>query len=145
MDCFEPLWQSLRTLTPPRGRGILGSAKWEGLQCVGMVESVREIGDTRSYERRCFLVSMNCDVRRFAKACRGHWGVENPLHWTLDVTFREDNSRARTGNAAENLAALRRLALNILKNEKSKSSLSIRRKRLMAGWNDNYLRKLLGI
>jgi len=119
--------------------------KWEGLQCVGMVESVREIGETRSYERRYFLTSIDRDVHHFAKACRGHWGVENPLHWTLDVTFREDDSRARSGNAAENLAALRRLALNMLKNEKSKSSLSIRRKRLMAGWNGNYLRKVLGI
>ena len=118
---------------------------WEGLQCVGMVESVREIGDERSYERRCFLISLDCDAHRFAKACRGHWGVENPLHWTLDVTFCEDNSRARTGNAAENLASLRRLALNMLKNEKSQKKLSIRRKRLMAGWNDEYLGKLLGI
>jgi len=119
--------------------------KWEELQCVGMVESVREIGDMRSYERRFFLISLDPDVNRFAKACRGHWGVENPLHWTLDVTFREDSSRARSGNAAENLAALRRLALNILKNDKSNKSLSIRRKRLEAGWNNNYLKQLLKI
>ena len=118
---------------------------WDGLQCVGMVESVREIGEERSYERRCFLISTDCDARVFAKACRGHWGVENPLHWTLDVTFSEDNNRARTGHAAENLAALRRLALNMLKTEKSQKKLSIRRKRLMAGWNDKYLEKLLEI
>lgn len=119
--------------------------KWEGLQSVGMVESVREIGDERSYERRFFLASIDCDATLFAKACREHWGVENSLHWTLDVTFREDNSRARAGNAAENLAALRRLALNMLKNENSKKSLSIRRKRLMAGWDNSYLGKILGI
>ena len=119
--------------------------KWEELHCVGMVESVREIGDVRSYERRFFLISFDLDVNRFAKACRGHWGVENPLHWTLDVTFREDNSRARSGNAAENLAALRRLALNILKNDKLRKSLSIRRKRLEAGWNNSYLKQLLKI
>ena len=119
--------------------------KWEGLQSVGMVESIREIDNTRSYERRLFLMSIPCDAELFAKACRGHWGVENPLHWTLDVTFREDDSRARTGYAAENLASLRRLALNMLKQETSKPSMSIRRKRLMAGWNGGYLKSVLGI
>ena len=88
---------------------------------------------------------MDCDAKLFAKACRGHWGVENPLHWTLDVTFREDNSWARTGNAAENLAALRRLALNMLKKESSQKSLNVRRKRLRAGWDNVYLGKVLGI
>jgi len=119
--------------------------KWNGLTCIAMVESVREIGNEYSCERRYFLVSMDCDAKLFAKACRGHWGVENPLHWTLDVTFREDNSRARTGNAAENLAALRRLALNMLKKEPSQKSLSVRGKRLKAGWDNNYLGKVLGI
>ena len=119
--------------------------KWEGLQSVGMVESIRDINDTQSYERRLFLMSLPCDAEQFAKACRGHWGVENPLHWTLDVTFREDDSRARTGHAAENLASLRRLALNMLKQETSKPSMSIRRKRLMAGWNGDYLKSVLKI
>lgn len=119
--------------------------KWEGLQSIGMVESVREIGDTRSYERRLYLMSLPCDAEQFAKASRGHWGVENPLHWTLDVTFREDDSRARSGHAAENMASLRRLALNMLKQEKSKPSMSIRSKRLMAGWNGDYLKRVLGI
>ena len=119
--------------------------KWEGLQSFGMVESVREIGDTRSYERRLYLMSLPCDAKEFAKAARGHWGVENPLHWTLDVTFREDDSRARSGHAAENMASLRRLALNLLKKDKAKPSLSIRRKRLMAGWNGEYLKSILGV
>jgi predicted transposase YbfD/YdcC len=119
--------------------------KWEGLQSVGMVESIREVGTTRSYERRLFLMSLPCDAELFEKACRGHWGVENPLHWTLDVTFREDDSRARTGHAAENLASLRRLALNMLKQETSKPSMSLRRKRLAAGWNGDYLKSVLKI
>ena len=119
--------------------------KWARLSCFAMVESVREINGTRSYQRRCFLASIERDAQRFGRACRGHWGVENPLHWVMDVTFREDDSRARSGNAAENLAALRRLALNMLKTEKSQSKLSIRRKRLMAGWNCDYLQKVLGI
>ena len=119
--------------------------KWEGLRGFAMVESVREINGTSSYERRCFLTSIERDASRFGHACRSHWGVENPLHWVMDVTFREDDSRARSGNAAENLAALRRLTLNMLRMEKSQSKLSIRRKRLMAGWNTDYLRKVLGI
>ncbi|MDA3941577.1 MAG: ISAs1 family transposase [Spirochaetia bacterium] len=119
--------------------------KWKGLTSIAMVESVREIGNEYSCERRYFLVSMDCDAELFAKACRGHWGVENPLHWTLDVTFKEDNSRARTGNAAENLAALRRLALNMLKKESSQKKLSVRGKRLRAGWDNDYLGKVLGI
>ncbi|MCK5199387.1 MAG: ISAs1 family transposase [Spirochaetales bacterium] len=119
--------------------------KWNGLRGIAMVESVRKIGNESSCERRYFLMSMDCDAKLFAKACRGHWGVENPLHWTLDVTFREDNSRARTGNAAENMAALRRLALNMLKKESSQKSLSVRGKRLKAGWDNNYLGKVLGI
>lgn len=88
---------------------------------------------------------MYCDAKLFAKACRGHLGVENPHHWTLDVTFMEDNSRARSGNAAENLAALRRLALNMLKKEPSQKSLCVRGKRLKAGWDNNYLGKVLCI
>jgi len=119
--------------------------KWNGLKSIAMVESIREIGNNISCERRYFLVSMDCDAKLFAKACRGHWGVENPLHWTLDVTFREDNSRARSGNASENLAALRRLALNMLKKESSQKSLSLRGKRLRAGWDNDYLGKVLGI
>lgn len=119
--------------------------KWAGLRSIAMVESVRELNGTRSYERRCFLASIEPDAQRFARACRGHWGVENPLHWVMDVTFREDESRARSANAAENLAALRRLAHNMLKSEKTQSKLSIRRRRLMAAWNPSYLRKVIGI
>ena len=118
--------------------------QWEGLRSFGIVDSVRDIGDSRSYERRCFLLSIPPDASKFAATCRGHWGVENPLHWTLDVTFREDNSRARSGHAPENLAALRRLALNAIKSDKSHSKLSVRRRRLMAAWNHDYLATLIG-
>ena len=78
-------------------------------------------------------MSLPCDAKEFAKAARGHWGVENPLHWTLDVTFREDDSRARSGHAAENMASLRRLALNLPKKDKVKPFLNTRHKRLMTG------------
>jgi hypothetical protein len=80
----------------------------------------------------------------FARAVRGHWGVENNLHWIMDVGFREDQSRARTGYAAENLATLRRLALNLLKREKTKKR-GIRAKQLNAGWDHAYLLRLVGI
>lgn len=118
--------------------------KWEGLTSVGVVESVREIGDKITTERRYFLSSLPLDVETMARAIRGHWGIENKLHWVLDVCFREDDSRARSGHAAENLASLRRLALNLLKKEKTKKR-GIKGKQLSASWNHAYLLKLLGI
>ena len=118
--------------------------KWEGLQSVGMVESVREIKGKTTIERRYFLSSLPLGVETFARAVRSHWGVENKLHWVLDVCFREDQSRAREGHAAENLATLRRLALNLLKREKTKKR-GIRGKMLNAGWDHPYLLRLLGI
>ena len=119
-------------------------SQWEGLQSVGMVEAIREIGGQRSVERRHYLSSLPLGVEAFARAVRGHWGVENKLHWVLDVCFREDQSRARAGFAAENLATLRRLALNLLRQEKTKKR-GIKGKQLNAGWDHAYLLKLLGV
>jgi predicted transposase YbfD/YdcC len=119
-------------------------AKWEGLRSVGMVEATREIKGQRTVERRYYLSSLPLGAETFARAVRGHWGVENKLHWVLDVHFREDQSRARTGHAAENLASLRRLALNLLKREKTKKR-SIRGKMLCASWDHPYLTRLLGV
>jgi predicted transposase YbfD/YdcC len=119
-------------------------ATWEGLQTVGRVEAIREIGGTRTVERRYYLSSLPVDVATFARAVRGHWGVENKLHWVLDVQMREDQSRARAGNAAENLATLRRLALNLLKREKTKKR-GIKGKQLNASWDHAYLLHLLGV
>lgn len=119
-------------------------AKWEGLKSVGMVEAIREIGAQRTVERRYYLSSLPLGVETFARAVRGHWGVENKLHWVLDVQMREDQSRARAGYAAENLATLRRLALNLLKREKTKKR-GIRGKQLNASWDHAYLLRLLGV
>jgi predicted transposase YbfD/YdcC len=119
-------------------------AKWEGLQSVGMVEAIREVGGKRTVERRYYLSSLPLGVETFARAVRGHWGVENKLHWVLDVWFREDQSRARVGYAAENLATLRRLALNLLKREKTKKR-GIKGKQLNASWDHAYLLRLLGV
>ncbi|MDB6017617.1 MAG: ISAs1 family transposase [Pedosphaera sp.] len=120
--------------------------KWEGLQSVGLVESVREVAGKTTVERRYYLSSLPLGVATFARAVRGrHWGVENKLHWVMEVCFREDQSRARTGYAAENLATLLRLALNMLKREKTKKR-GLRGKQLNASWDHPYLlRLLLGI
>jgi len=119
-------------------------AKWEGLSSVGMVESTRELNGKITVERRYYLSSLKLEVETFARAVREHWGVENKVHWIMDVCFREDQSRARQGYAAENLATLRRLALNLLKREKSKKR-GIRGKMLNASWDHPYLLKLLGV
>lgn len=118
--------------------------KWEGLASVGMVEAIREVEGKTTVERRYYLSSLKLDVATLARAVRGHWGVENKLHWVLDVCFREDQSRARAGYAAENLATLRRLAFNLLKREQTKKR-GIRGKMLNAGWDHAYLLKLLGV
>jgi predicted transposase YbfD/YdcC len=119
-------------------------SRWEGLRSVGLVEAIREINGKASVERRYYLSSLPLGVETFARAVRGHWGVENKLHWAMDVSFGEDDSRARAGNAAENLATLRRLALNLLKRERTKKR-GIRGKMLNASWDHPYLLRLLGV
>jgi predicted transposase YbfD/YdcC len=118
--------------------------QWEGLQSIGVVESTREVEGVKTTERRYYLASFPLNVALFARAVRSHWGVENKLHWVMDVCFHEDQSRARTGHAAENLATLRRLALNLLKKETTKTR-GIKGKQLNAGWNHSYLLRILGI
>jgi len=109
-----------------------------------MVESIRKLKGKSTIERRYYLTSLPLDAKRFGKAVRAHWGVENSLHWSLDVTFGEDDSRARTRNAAQNAATLRRIALNLIKKDRSKSA-SIRSKRFIAAIDQDFLAHLLGI
>jgi len=116
--------------------------EWEGLKSVGVVEARRTIGGKESVERRYYLSSLSNDTQRFAKAARGHWGIENSLHWVLDVVFGEDDSRARSGYAAENLAATRRLAVNLLRRDKT-CKRSIKGKLLRAAIDPNYLKLIL--
>jgi len=118
---------------------------WEGLCSVGVVEAIREINGKQSVERRYYLSSLELDVERFARAVRGHWGVENQLHWVLDVVFNEDQSRARSGYATENLALLRRWSLNLIKADKLKTKNSLKGRRKAAGWDNRYLLHLLGL
>jgi predicted transposase YbfD/YdcC len=119
--------------------------KWEGLRSAGVVESVRDLNGKTSTERRYYLSSLELDAEKFARAVRSHWGVENQLHWVLDVVFGEDQSRARTGHAAENLATLRRWALNLLKADTRKAKHSIKGRIKAASWDHNYLLHLLAL
>ena len=115
--------------------------EWKGLQTIGMVERESTIGDKTTKERRYFISSLQADAKVFAKAVRSHWGVENNLHWCLDVTFREDDSRIRIGNAPACMSTLRHICLNLLQKEDSK--LSIKKKKLKAAWNDDFRSKVL--
>lgn len=117
---------------------------WAGLQTVGMVEAEREIRGKRTVERRYYLSSLPLDVATFARAVREHWGVENQVHWVLDVQLNEDQNRARAGHAAENLAVLRRLTLNLLRRDQRCDG-GIRTKQLNASWDHGYLQSLLGL
>ena len=116
--------------------------EWAGLRSIGMVEAERRVGEKVTVERRYYLSSLCGQAREFAEAARGHWGIENGLHWVLDVAFREDESRVRTGNAAENLALLRRIALNLLRQEKTRK-VGVKAQRLKAAWSEDYLLKVL--
>ena len=120
--------------------------EWNGLKSIGMVEyeSTDKSSGEISVEKRFFISSLTADAKKFANAIRMHWGIENGLHWCLDVGFREDDSRVRKDNAPENLSVLRQIALNLLKAEKT-AKVGIKNKRLMAGWDNAYLAKLLNV
>lgn len=114
---------------------------WKQLRSIGMVERETQEGGNVSRERRYFIASLPPEAKRFAYAVRGHWGVENELHWRLDVVFREDESRIRQGNAPAIMTAIRHLCLNLFQKESSK--MSIKKKRLKAAWNDDFRYKVL--
>jgi predicted transposase YbfD/YdcC len=119
-----------------------GREEWKDLKSVVMVEAERFIGDALSVETRYYLSSLENDAKLLNGAIRSHWGVENSLHWVLDVTFQEDRSRMKKENAPENFGLLRRLALCLLKKESS-SKRSIKGKRLRASWDEGYLQRVL--
>ena len=118
------------------------TGKWAGLQSIGMVEAQRQVGNLITTEIRYYISSRPGDAIEFAQAVRTHWGIENCVHWVLDVAFREDDCRVRKGNGPQNFALLRHIALNLLRHEKS-AKCGIRTKRLKAGWNEDYLFKVL--
>jgi predicted transposase YbfD/YdcC len=123
--------------------GIQSLANWQDLRTVIVVSSERCVGDERSEEDRYYISSLSGDAKQALVAVRGHWGIENKVHWVLDIAFREDDCRIRKGNGAQNFAILRHIALNLLKQEKT-AKCGVKNKRLRAGWEESYLFKVLG-
>lgn len=117
---------------------------WKKLKSIVMVIAEREIKDKKSIERRYYITSLSANPENIGNIIRSHWSIENKLHWQLDVNFKEDLSRARVKNSGENFAAIRRIALTLLRQETTKK-LSMKCKRLLAGWDNDYLLKILGI
>jgi len=128
---------------------VQGAGDWEGLTAVARIESQREqlSSGKSSSEFRYYILSVpDCSAERLNSIIRNHWGIENSLHWVLDVTFAEDSSRVRIGHAAENLSTIRKVALNLLKarpQEHKKKKVSIRRKRKRCAWDHDYLLRTL--
>ena len=119
-----------------------GAKRWKGLRTLGLVVRTREINGVETDEIQCSISSLKRNVKLFAKAARGHWGIENTCHWTLDMTFREDENRTRDRNVCENLAWLRRFALGLLKQHpNTKTSLAMKRRK--AGWCVSFLAEVL--
>jgi predicted transposase YbfD/YdcC len=117
--------------------------EWNNLKSIVMVEAEREIiGGEKTVERRYFISSLEANAELALKSVRGHWAIENQLHWCLDIGFREDNSRVREAKSAENLATLRHIGINLLKQETS-CKRGIEGKRKKAGWDESYLLKVL--
>ena len=121
---------------------INGSKNWEKLQTIVMVESERTINEETTIEHRYYISSTKETAENLLNASRMHWRIENSLHWRLDIAFREDESRIRKGHGAENFAILRHIALNLLEKEET-AKVGIKNKRLMAGWDNSYLEKVL--
>ena len=122
--------------------GLRDAGLWEGLTAICMAPSRRVAEGIERIECRYYIGSFVGTAQEYLSAIRGHWGIENSLHWVLDVVFREDESRHHAGNSGENLAVPRRLAISLLKQEESSKD-SLKTKRLRCGWDNEYLAKVL--
>ena len=121
---------------------LRGYAQWKNLKCVVKIQSNRRAKGKRKPECRYYICSRIASAADLLAAARSHWGVENNVHWVLDVTFDEDGSRVRKGNAQQNFATMRRIALNILNQDITKKD-SLKGKRQLAGWDESYLEQLV--
>jgi predicted transposase YbfD/YdcC len=117
--------------------------EWTGLRTIVRMYRKREIGEKTEEETTYYITSSDAGAEKIANIIRSHWGIEVSLHWSLDVTFGEDHSRKRTGNSDQNFALVRKIALNLLKADKT-VKIGIKGKRLKAGWDTEYLLKILG-
>lgn len=120
----------------------LDTGPWKNLSTIVMVQRERILDGAASVETSYYITSLKSDAGLIARAVRGHWGIENSLHWVLDIAFREDESRIRKDNAPANFAVMRHMALNLLRQETSVKR-SIKTKRLKAGWDTDYLARIL--
>ena len=121
-------------------RSYPGQPRFKTIKTVLKVHARTEYHDRCSFETRFYISSAPLDIERLARAARGHWGVES-MHWLLDVEFKDDLSRYRSGHGAKNMAAVRRFALNLVRANKAKGSIKTRRKR--AGWSPKFLLEIL--
>ena len=127
----------------PAPAALCEALPWTELKTIGLVYRVRETSHGETHETVFFISSLPPRVKHIAKLLRGHWSVENSLHWSMDVTFGEDRSRIRLGNGPDIAAVFRRLALTVLKQDTTVKKTSIRGKRLQAGWNNDVLQSIL--
>ena len=118
--------------------------RWAGLRSLVLVEARRMVDEHESLDRRYYITSAAPVASKLLAAVRGHWGIENQVHWVLDVSFSEDRSRIRKGYGAVNMSLLRRLTLNLIRKEKTVKS-SLKQKRKRAGWDNGYLEKVLSV
>ena len=116
--------------------------KWVNLQSVGMVEYIRKVNGKTKVETGYYISSLTNNAKLLGESVRTHWGIENSLHWVLDVAFREDDCRIRKDDAPQNFAVIRHIAVNLLGKEKSQK-LGTKSKQFCAGWDDEYLEKIL--